>query len=209
MKRCLPLLVGFVLFIANVYAQSLGEIAAKEKERRKKNAEQGVKVKELKVNGEPTPASAEPAGDNGQATDPSAADSDSKTVSPSSGAGTEQAAKKSSKSSQVLRTDEDKWATTFSEYQKQYDQTRKSYEKKLAEMRHMLTFCHNRMGGPQQGIPVATVLGQDVPVGDCTTLPDDIKRTEKAMDEELRGIEDRCMEEARRKGILPGRARLR
>ena len=96
MKSCVPLLVGFVLLVANVYAQSLGEIAAKEKERRKKNAEQGVKVKELKVNGEPTPASGEPTGANGQATDPSAADSDAKTVSPSSGGGTAQAAKKSS-----------------------------------------------------------------------------------------------------------------
>lgn len=181
MKRILFAVVSLVLCAGLANAQSLVDLAKKEKERRKEIAKQGQKAKEFSGQGE----------SDGSSSDDS---DESASVSVSS---------RKSKDG-----DNDDWDYYHRRYQRRYDSKKNS----LASLQRNLKECKENKRESQDRLKAAAIRNGKSYLTDknyksnysCDYYDGQIKSVESAMNQ----IEVDCAADARKRRILPGRARL-
>lgn len=173
--------VVICLFLAGglVSAQSLGEIAKKEKERRK-NTAKDKPVRVITDQDVRTASDEESDESTEEETSPTPVTSSS-TESPALSSREEMAA--------------DPWNEVFSGFREAYFEAREALE----FLRGFRNHCENGTEPP----PLPPILGGYWMLN-CEGIPDDIERVENEMKE----IQEAAFDRARRMGVPPGRARL-
>lgn len=182
-----------LLLAASVSAQSLGEVAKKEKERRKKLQESGASkvITETDLSG----SSSAPAGSTAE---PETGEGDRDTDSAATGRrpAIPDQIDPVPKDPSVESGESDPWPAIFAEYQKDYRDAKAWLDFLVAFDRH----C--KQGTPPPPLP--PVEGGGYWMVNCDSFGDDIARAQTL----LKKIQDTCHEHARRMGVPPGRARL-
>lgn len=184
MKGIWIVIVSMILCVGLVSGQSLVDLAKKEKKRREENAKEGRQAKELSLD---------------EGSDDSSSDEPVDSV-PEPNAST---------AGEPQGSNSDDWDRIFADYQLRYDDAKN----RLADLERSLKQCEQQLREEREDAKKrAMKAGKSWLTdpnyrvsGSCESYT---KRIEQAKNE-MRAIDAACADDARKRRILPGRARLR
>lgn len=188
MKK-LSIAVSLLLLCSVVSAQSLASVAKKERERREANRKAGVKalqISQTEASGESTGSTSE-SSETGVSAVETAAKDESTTAVKEEG------------------NQPDPWDAIYSEYLARYRSAANEIDQLKAEQAGICKDINRSSVGvtvAPEGSTVYNVPNEQQ--NRCATIPGRLARLEI----ELNQIKHDCAEDARRRGVLPGRARL-
>lgn len=201
------LLVG----VATASAQSLTEVAKKEKERRDRNREAGIEAKEFAVTGESAGENDAPPPDVGAdldaGTPPEAASDPSALESPGNQDDDDEQARAARAGVRKIPTesgDGEAWAAIYSRYLARYRAAANEIDQLSAELESVCKKMRHAEPEPIYGLRGNVVVMPDEGQNRCASIPGMLARLKV----ELAQIERDTAEDARRRGVLPGQARL-